>query len=93
MQQQETKSKQFLIKQAVDINKIGLCGIPSIWLSKEQLMKQGYLQEQNLNEDKRMDQLLKILKAHRKWENEKFYGSNFKRAGSFAHAIQNQKQS
>jgi hypothetical protein len=67
-----------------------VCGIPSIWMSKEQLIKEKHLTQAMLDEDTRMEDLYKILKAHKKYESDKYFGSNYFKKGSVAYNISNQ---
>lgn len=56
------------------MEKIGLCGIPSIWISKDELLKDKHITQETLQERERLDKMLRILQIHKKYENEKYFG-------------------
>jgi hypothetical protein len=56
------------------LDKIGLCGIPSLWVQKEDLIKDKHLHNEVLHERERVDKILRILQIHKKYENEKYFG-------------------
>lgn len=68
-----------------DVEKIGICGIPSLWMSREELLAKGHLFREHLEENDRLELMLRILHSHKKYENDKYYGGNIFKRGSQAH--------
>lgn len=79
--------KEFKSKQVLKLEKIGLCGIPSLWMTWEELIKDGHINYTIIEEEERISKIQKIFKIHKKWENEKYFGS--KRIGTNISTIQN----
>jgi hypothetical protein len=66
----------------LDIDKIGICGIPSLWVSRDELISQGHLFKDQLDEYERMERLLRILHCHKKYENDKYFGGSIFKRGN-----------
>lgn len=64
----------------LDMDKIGICGIPSLWVSRDELIQGSHLSREQLEENERLERFLRILQCHKKYENDKYFGGNiFKR--------------
>jgi hypothetical protein len=69
---------------------VGICGIPSLWVSKEELFQKQHITRDQTEEAERLTLMLKILQAHKKYENDKYFGGSiFKRGGNGAGAAVN----
>ena len=62
------------IRLNVNAEKIGLCGIPSLWMNKDELVKERHVSLDILQERDRLERMLKILQIHKRYENEKYFG-------------------
>jgi len=51
-------------------------------MSIEDLIKEQFLQRPRCEEDARMHFIYKIFKIHKRWENEKYFGSSYKRGAA-----------
>jgi hypothetical protein len=43
------------------MDKIGICGIPSLWMTKDELVREKHISIETNNERERLDKLLRIL--------------------------------
>jgi len=69
------------LSQLINIESIGICGIPSLWVPKHELIRDNLIFKDMLSEKDRIERILKILQVHKKYENEKYFGAVNKRAG------------
>ena len=58
------------------MNQIGICGIPSLWCSTQNLLSQKHLLREQVALLEKYHKMHSILRCHRKWENEKMFGKN-----------------
>lgn len=83
--EQSVESK---ISSRLDIQKIGICGIPSLWMSREDLIANGYLYTETIEEQERLELMLRILQSHKKYENDKYFGGSiFKKATNIGNGL------
>ena len=66
------------------MDKIGICGIPSLWMSKDELCSKGHLFRHQIEEQERLELILRILHSHKKYENDKYYGGSIFKRGNQA---------
>lgn len=66
----------------LDIDKIGICGVPSLWVSRDDLISQGHLFKEQLDESERLERMLRILHCHKKYENDKYFGGSIFKRGN-----------
>ena len=71
----------------LDIEKIGICGVPSLWVSRDEMIHQGHLFREQLDESERLERLLRILLCHKKYENDKYFGGSIFKRGNQAAGI------
>ena len=60
----------------LQIQQIGLCGVPSLWASTKTLISQKHFTREQISLLEKYHKMHQILKCHRKWENEKMFGKN-----------------
>jgi hypothetical protein len=65
-----------------DVEKIGICGVPSLWMSRDELISKGYVYSQHIDECERLELMLRILQSHKKYENDKYFGGSIFKRGS-----------
>lgn len=58
------------------MEKTGLCGIPSLWMDSDELRKEKHVSKALVEEKERISGLHQVLKSHKQWENEKYFGTN-----------------
>lgn len=66
----------------LDIDKIGICGVPSLWVSRDELINQGHIFREQLDEGERLERFLRILLCHKKYENDKYFGGSIFKRGN-----------
>lgn len=67
-----------------DMDKIGICGVPSLWMSKDELLEKGHVFREHIEECERLEIMLRILQSHKKYENDKYFGGSIFKRGSLA---------
>ncbi len=72
--QRKLSAESKSIRLNVNADKIGLCGIPSLWMNKEELVREKHVSIDIYNERERLEKMLKILQIHKRYENEKYFG-------------------
>jgi hypothetical protein len=60
----------------LSIEKVGIAGIPSLWMPSQQLIRDRYISRQQILLLEKYHKICVILKCHRKWEQEKMWGKN-----------------
>jgi hypothetical protein len=49
------------VKAHLNIDKIGICGIPSLWMQKDELIRGKHIPQEALVEIERLEKVLRIL--------------------------------
>jgi hypothetical protein len=73
----------------MDIEKIGICGIPSLWVSRDELIHSNHYFKEYLDEQERLERFLRILHCHKRYEQDKYYGGSIFKRGNQANVSGN----
>ena len=71
------------------MNRVGLCGIPSLWMTREELINNQLIPKQALDEEERIARIHKIIKTHKKWETDRYLAASYKRGSQAMYQMYN----
>ena len=55
------------------MDKIGLVGVPSLWMNYDELLKEKHITKSLIEEEERIGKIQHVLRIHKKWETEKYF--------------------